>query len=377
MFHIEVVLSGPLALMRPSRLLVQKRQGSAHICQIRRPLAALASGPPSLCSGLGMEGRKEINRRRNLGVVAHIDAGKTTITERMLFLSGRARRQGSVDDGTTVTDFLSQERERGITIQAAAVNFPWRGHSMTVIDTPGHVDFGMEVERSVRVLDGVLVVLDGVAGVQAQTETVWRAASANGVPAVAFVNKMDRSGADFNVTLGSIRHRMGVAPIPICLPLFNTCSTTKYKGSLVGIIDLISLEPLLYTSDETERRGGDISCVLQRPGWKTAEEVDPGIYERSVLARRQSLLSLVETDEHFMEEYLEQGEEDGEYSAEQILGALRRSCRDQQSVPVLCGSAIQGIGVESVMDALVTFLPGPLDCKRPQGMLEKFTAAQV
>ncbi len=383
MFHIEAALSGHLALMRSSRLLVQTKQGSARISRIRWPItaAAFASGPPSLSNGLGMEGRKEINRRRNLGVVAHIDAGKTTITEQMLYLSGQARHQGSVDDGTTVTDFLPQERERGITIQAAAVSFPWRGHSMTVIDTPGHVDFGMEVERSVRVIDGVLVVLDGVAGVQAQTEAVWRAASKNGVPAIAFVNKMDRSGAEFNVTVDSIRHRMGVVPIPICLPLFNTCSstTTKYKGShLVGIIDLISLEPLLYPSDETEHRGGgDISRVLQRTGWKAAEEVDPGIYERSVLARRQSLLSLVETDEQFMEEYLEQGEEDGEYSAEQVLGALRRSCRDQQSVPVLCGSAIQGIGVESVMDALVTFLPGPLDCKRPQGMLEKFTEAQA
>eukprot|EP01084_Bolivina_argentea_P023813 44480_1 len=375
MFHMEGVLSKPLALMWPKRMFRPMRQGSAFICQIR-PLAAFIGSPTLLDCGFGIQGRKEINRTRNLGVVAHIDAGKTTITERMLFLSGRARRQGSVDDGTTVTDFLSQERERGITIQAASVSFPWRNYNMTVIDTPGHVDFGMEVERSVRVLDGVLLVLDGVAGVQAQTETVWRAASANGTPAVAFVNKMDRCGADFNMTLDSIRHRMGAAPIPICLPLFDTFSTT-HNGSLVGLIDLISFEPLVYTSSETDCRGGDITHVLQRPGWEKAEEVNPGIYEQSVLARRQSLLSLAETDEQFMEEYIEQGEEDGEYSADQVLGALSRSCRNRQGVPVLCGSAIRGIGIESMMDALITFLPGPLDCKHPKGMLEKFTAAQA
>ncbi|CAM9253981.1 unnamed protein product, partial [Choristocarpus tenellus] len=189
---------------------------------------------------------KRIRSVRNIGIIAHIDAGKTTTTERILYLTGKTRYQGSVDTGDTVTDFMPQERERGITIQSASVTVEWEGVRINVIDTPGHVDFGIEVERCVRVLDGAALVLDGVAGVQAQTETVWRMANRQAIPAMAFVNKMDRDGANLDLVLSSMEKRLGVTPLALQIPV-------GVSNSFRGMIDLVTMQAILYQAGEDEK----------------------------------------------------------------------------------------------------------------------------
>jgi elongation factor G len=273
---------------------------------------------------------------RNIGIIAHIDAGKTTVTERVLFYTGRTHRMGEVDDGTTVTDWMDQERERGITITAAAITCYWRDHQINIIDTPGHIDFTVEVQRSLRVLDGGIVLFDAVAGVEPQSETVWRQADFYRVPRICFVNKMDRVGADLGRTMGMIEERLGANPVALQVPI-------GAESSFRGVADLINMQAISY-SDElgAKPEAGPIPAELQ-------EEV----------ARRREILleKVAETDEDLTIKYLE-GEE---ITAEELRRALRQATLKGEVVPVLCGSALRNKGVQPLLDAVVDYLPSPQD----------------
>jgi len=266
-----------------------------------------------------------IDKIRNIGFIAHIDAGKTTVTERVLFVSGRIHRVGGVDEGTTTMDWMPQERERGITITSAATTVPWQDCRVNVIDTPGHVDFTAEVERSLRVLDGGIVVLDAVAGVQSQSETVWRQADTYKVPRICFVNKMDRVGASFPRTIESIRRRLKGNPVPVQLPLGE-------EAAFLGVIDLLGSQALVYPSGRDT--GSEVVPPVSQP--------IPAEYQKSFQEYRQAMIEKnVETDEKLLIRYLE-GEE---ISEQDLRQALRRATIQRKVVPVLCGSAIQGKGI--------------------------------
>ena len=277
-----------------------------------------------------------LERMRNIGIIAHIDAGKTTVTERVLFYTGRTHRMGEVDDGTTVTDWMDQERERGITITAAAITCYWRDHQINIIDTPGHIDFTVEVQRSLRVLDGGIVLFDAVAGVEPQSETVWRQADFYRVPRICFVNKMDRVGADLGRTMGMIEERLGANPVALQVPI-------GAESSFRGVADLINMQAISY-SDElgAKPEAGPIPAELQ-------EEV----------ARRREILleKVAETDEDLTIKYLE-GEE---ITAEELRRALRQATLKGEVVPVLCWSALRNKGVQPLLDAVVDYLPSPQD----------------
>lgn len=273
---------------------------------------------------------------RNIGIIAHIDAGKTTTTERILYSTGRIHRMGNVDDGTTVTDWMDQERERGVTITAAAITCFWRGHQINIIDTPGHVDFTAEVERSLRVLDGGVVVFDAMAGVEPQSETVWRQADRYRVPRICFINKMDRVGADFWQALESIRTRLKARPLAVQVPI-------GAENSFCGVIDLLRGVALYYT-DEL--------------GANPEVRPVPPEYREEFLARREELVErIAETDDLLTEKYLEGREIFGE----ELQAALRQATLSGQLVPVLCGAALRNKGVQPLLDAIVDYLPSPLD----------------
>jgi len=273
---------------------------------------------------------------RNIGIIAHIDAGKTTATERVLFYTGRTHRMGEVDDGTTVTDWMDQERERGITITAAAITCYWRDHQINIIDTPGHIDFTVEVQRSLRVLDGGVVIFDAVAGVEPQSETVWRQADFYKVPRICFVNKMDRVGADFWRTVEMIEERLGANPVPLQIPI-------GVESSFRGAVDLINMQAIFYRDE---------------PGAKPEVGQIPAELQEEVAQRRESLVEKVaETDEALTIKYLE-GEE---ITAEELRRALRQATLNGELVPVLCGSALRNKGVQLMLDAVVDYLPSPLD----------------
>jgi len=277
-----------------------------------------------------------VERTRNIGIIAHIDAGKTTTTERILFYTGRTHQLGNVDEGTTVTDWMEQERERGITITSAAVTSYWRDCEINIIDTPGHIDFTAEVQRALRVLDGGVVVFDAVAGVEPQSETVWRQADRFHVPRVCFVNKMDRTGADFWRTLEMIRTRLGANPVAIQLPIGS-------EQSFAGVIDLIYMQAVTYP-DET----GATQEISPVPEEMLAE----------ANARREVMLEAVAShDDELLHKYL--AEEP--ISAEDLIAALRRCTIAGTVVPVLCGSALRNKGVQKLLDAVVDFLPSPAD----------------
>lgn len=280
---------------------------------------------------------------RNIGIIAHIDAGKTTTTERILFYSGRTYRLGNVDEGTTVTDWMEQERERGITIASAAVSCYWRDHRINIVDTPGHIDFTAEVQRSLRVLDGGVVVFDAVHGVEPQSETVWRQADRFNVPRICFINKMDRTGADFWRSIDSIRERLRTVPVAIQVPVGS-------ESSFVGVIDLIDDVALIY-SDELgkDARRGPI----------------PDELAELVAAKRRDLVEAVaETDDGLLAKYLE-GEE---ITPEELRSALRRATLANKLVPVLCGASLRNKGVQPVLDAIVDYLPSPLDVPPVKGV---------
>jgi elongation factor G len=273
---------------------------------------------------------------RNIGIIAHIDAGKTTVSERVLFYTGLTHRLGSVDEGTTVTDFMPQERERGITIQAAAITCNWHDYQVNIIDTPGHIDFTAEVQRSLRILDGGVVVFDGVAGVEPQSETVWRQADRYGVPRVCFVNKMDRVGADYWRTIGSIAKRLGANPVAVQIPIGT-------ESDFCGVVDLIEQKAVIYCGQEhTDPVVDDVPADLQA----------------EVARRREEMIEkLADLDDTLAERYLE-GEE---LSPAMLHAALRRATLAGKAVPVLCGSALRNKGVQMLLDAVVEYLPSPLD----------------
>ncbi len=284
-----------------------------------------------------------LERTRNIGIIAHIDAGKTTTTERILFYTGRTHRMGNVDDGTTVTDWMEQERERGITIQSAAITCFWQNHQINIIDTPGHIDFTAEVQRSLRVLDGGVVIFDAVAGVEPQSETVWRQANRYKVPRICYVNKMDRVGADFWRTIGMIRDRLSANPAAIQIPIGE-------ESHFVGIADLLSMKALIY-EDEL---GADPKNV----------EIPPGLVEQADYRRRELVEAIVETDDGLMEKYLE-GREIG---VGELGQALRRATLLGKLVPVLSGSSLRNKGVQPLLDSIVTYLPSPLEVEAIEGV---------
>ncbi|MDE2837580.1 MAG: elongation factor G [Chloroflexota bacterium] len=279
----------------------------------------------------------DLQKVRNIGFIAHIDAGKTTVTERVLFFTGRTYKLGEVHEGTAVMDWMAQERERGITITSAATRAAWKGHQINIIDTPGHVDFTAEVERSLRVLDGGVVVFDAVAGVQPQSETVWRQADRYGVPRICFVNKMDRIGADFEKTMDSIRHRLKAVPVPVQYPI-------GAEDKFHGVIDLVEEKAWFF------ERGG-------ASGELREGEIPPELREEAAQIREEMIERVAENDEHVLEQFLA-GETP---SPEEIKAALRRATIANHAVPVVCGSALQSLGVQLVLDAVLDYLPSPLD----------------
>ncbi len=284
-----------------------------------------------------------LERYRNIGIIAHIDAGKTTTTERILFYAGKTHRIGSVDDGTTVTDWMEQERERGITIVSAAVSAEWNGYQINLIDTPGHIDFTAEVQRSLRVLDGGVVVFDAVQGVEPQSETVWRQADRYGVPRICFVNKMDRIGASYERTVEMVRQRLGANPVAVQLPIGS-------EAAFEGVIDLIH-EKAIYWNDAM--------------GLEMSEaEIPSHLLSEVSQARERMVEQIAETDEELTVKYLE-----GEViEIAELKAALRRAVIASKLNPVYCGSSLRNKGVQPLLDAVVDFLPSPQDVPPVKGM---------
>ncbi|MBT4685487.1 MAG: elongation factor G [Candidatus Marinimicrobia bacterium] len=281
--------------------------------------------------------KSKLDHFRNIGIMAHIDAGKTTLTERVLYYTGKTHRIGEVHDGAATMDWMEQEQERGITITSAATTCEWDDHRINIIDTPGHVDFTVEVERSLRVLDGSVAVFCAVGGVEPQSETVWRQADKYGVPRIGFVNKMDRVGADFLNVLEMIKDRLGANPLPLVLPI-------GAGEMFTGIIDLLSMKAILYneTSLGAHFEIGDIPADM-------VEEAEKW---------RHHLIEETATyDEHLMEKYLEEEE----ITVDEIKNAIRKGCIDNTFVPTLCGSAFKNKGVQRLLDAIIDFLPSPID----------------
>jgi elongation factor G len=289
---------------------------------------------------------RKIQNLRNIGIIAHIDAGKTTVTERMLFLSGAKHRVGMVDKGTTTTDDDPEEQERGITIYAACVTFDWRDVHVNLLDTPGHVDFTAEVERSLRVLDGAVVVFSAREGVEAQSETVWRQANKYEVPRIAFINKLDREGAEFERVLNEIRQRLKGNPVPLFVPVGEGPPHTS--NPFRGVIDLIAMRMLTF-ADEGR-------TVTEHPipeDWQDVAE----------FSRVQLLESLYE----FNDEMAELALAEQPIPEELLRRAIRQATLARQIQPVVCGSALHGIGVQCVLDAVREYLPSPIDRPPVQG----------
>ena len=285
-----------------------------------------------------------LERVRNIGIIAHIDAGKTTSTERILFYTGRIHKIGEVHEGTTTTDWMPQERERGITITSAATYCTWRDFQVNIIDTPGHVDFTAEVERSLRVLDGAIVVFDGVQGVEPQSETVWRQADKYHVPRLVFVNKMDRTGADFFMSVASIHEKLGANAVCVQLPV-------GAEDKFQGVLDLIEMKAKLWLADEMGAKY-DVT------------EIPSELREQAKKYHDQLLEKVSEFDDSFMERYLG-GKTD--FSPEEIRRVLRRGVIQGKIFPVFCGSAYRNKGIQTLLDAVCDFLPAPSDLPPTQG----------
>src|SRR5215211_5981765 len=284
-----------------------------------------------------------LEKYRNIGIIAHIDAGKTTTTERIMFYTGKTHRIGSVDEGTTVTDWMVQERERGITIVSAAVSAEWKGYQFNLIDTPGHIDFTAEVQRSLRVLDGGVVVFDAVQGVEPQSETVWRQADRYGVPRICFVNKMDRVGASYERTIDSIKERLGANPIPMQLPI-------GFEATFRGAVDLLERKAVVWEDD----LGKEPKIVEIPEDLKTqAEEARAFMVER-----------IAELDDDLTMKYLE-GQE---ITVPELKAALRKGVIASQAAPVFCGSSLKNKGVQVLLDAVIDYLPSPKDVPPVQGI---------
>jgi elongation factor G len=284
--------------------------------------------------------KEQIDHIRNIGIMAHIDAGKTTTSERILFYTGVSHRIGEVHFGSTVMDYLPEEQERGITITSAATTCYWREHRVNLIDTPGHVDFTIEVERSLRVLDGAVAVFDAVSGVEPQSETVWRQADRYGVPRIAFVNKMDRPGATFDRTIVMLRSKLGAHPVPVQLPVGS-------ESDFDGVVDLITLERIRWSGASGE--------VVER---SPLEATDP-LRDDVLLARELMLEALSDVDESILERVLDDG--GASLTGDEIRTRLRQATIARKAVPVLCGTALKNKGVQPLLDAVVDYLPAPTD----------------
>ena len=287
-----------------------------------------------------------LDKVRNIGIMAHIDAGKTTTTERVLFYTGRIHKMGEVHEGAATMDWMVQEQERGITITSAATAANWRGHRINIIDTPGHVDFTVEVERSLRVLDGAVAVFDAVAGVEPQSETVWRQADRYDVPRIAFINKMDRVGADFFAAWRSIRERLGANAVPIQLPIGS-------EADFEGVVDLINNVAITYTDD--------LGTTME------TEQIPPAMRDQVAAYHKQLIEAVAEFDDDLMASYLD----DRPITGAQIVAAIRKGTISGRLVPVLCGAALRNRGVQPMLDAIVDFLPSPLDKLGVEGINPK------
>jgi elongation factor G len=277
-----------------------------------------------------------LEKYRNIGIIAHIDAGKTTTTERIMFYTGKTHRIGSVDDGTTVTDWMVQERERGITIVSAAVSAEWKGYQFNLIDTPGHIDFTAEVQRSLRVLDGGVVVFDAVQGVEPQSETVWRQADRYGVPRICFVNKMDRVGASYERTIETIKDRLGANPIPVQMPI-------GFEATFKGVIDLLEQKAIIWEDD----LGKEPKIV----------EIPTEMKDQVEEARALMVEKIAELDDELTVKFLEMQE----ISIPELKAALRKGVIANKAYPVFCGSSLKNKGVQVLLDAVIDYLPSPLD----------------
>jgi elongation factor G len=285
-----------------------------------------------------------LSKTRNIGIMAHIDAGKTTTTERILYYTGRTHKMGEVHEGAAVMDWMEQEQERGITITSAATACEWDGHRINILDTPGHVDFTVEVERSLRVLDGAIALFDSVAGVEPQSETVWRQADKYGVPRIAFINKMDRVGADFERSVQTMRDRLGATPLPIQLPIGS-------EDGFKGVVDLIEGKALVWKDElGTEFEYTDIP-----------DDLADAAHE----ARTHLIEACADYDDELMEAYLD----DQEIPHERIASSLHRATLDLKVTPVLCGSAFKNKGVQPLLDAIVELLPSPLEVPAVTGVV--------
>ena len=284
----------------------------------------------------------KLDQIRNIGIVAHIDAGKTTVTERFLYFSGKIHRMGEVHDGEAQMDWMPQEQERGITITAAATTLAWNNHELHLIDTPGHVDFTIEVERSLRVLDGVVVVFCGVGGVEPQSETVWGQADKFGVPRIAFINKLDRVGADFDKVVEEIRDRLGANPVSLQLPI-------GIEDTYVGVVDLVAMKA--YTWDRSQDEA-------------TVVEVPADLVDAAAEAREKMIEAVADLDDDIAEKFLE-GEA---IDADLLRASIRKSCIGNKMIPVFCGSALRNKGVQPLLDAVIDYLPSPVEVPPTQGL---------
>ena len=291
-----------------------------------------------------------LDRTRNIGIMAHIDAGKTTTTERILYYTGKSYKIGEVHDGAATMDHMAQEQERGITITSAATTCIWNDHRINIIDTPGHVDFTIEVERSLRVLDGAVTVFDSVAGVEPQTETVWRQANKYNVPRMCFVNKMDRIGADFYRTVSMVKDRLEATVAVIHLPIGS--GGPESAKPFAGLIDLVKMKALIWHDEELGAK------------WDETD-IPADMVDQANQYREELLETIATSDDALMEKYLA-GEE---LSIDEVKRALRKGTLAFDFVPVLCGSAFKNKGVQPMLDAVVDFLPSPLDIRPAQGVL--------
>jgi elongation factor G len=292
-----------------------------------------------------MDRQAPLERTRNIGIMAHIDAGKTTTTERILYYTGVTHKIGEVHDGAATMDWMEQEQERGITITSAATTCFWNDHRINIIDTPGHVDFTVEVERSLRVLDGAVAVFCGVGGVEPQSETVWRQADKYAVPRIAFVNKMDRVGADFPRVVDMMRDRLGANPVPLQIPI-------GAEDTFAGVVDVLAEKALVWD-------GTELGATFHE------EAVPADLVEATAEARERAVEAAADVDEDLMASYLE----GGAISAEALRKALREATLGLDVVPVLCGSSFRNKGVQPLLDAIIGYLPSPLDVPPVEGVI--------
>ena len=284
-----------------------------------------------------------LEKTRNIGIMAHIDAGKTTTTERILFYTGRTHKMGEVHEGAAVMDWMEQEQERGITITSAATTASWRDHRINIIDTPGHVDFTVEVERSLRVLDGAIAVFDSVAGVEPQSETVWRQADKYRVPRMAFINKMDRIGANFEYSVQTMIDRLGAHPVPVQLPI-------GAEAEFTGVVDLVNMKAIVYKDDLGQE-------------WEV-REIPAELMDAARQARTELVEAVAEYDDKLMEDYLEERP----IEPARLIRDIRKATLDISMTPVLCGSAFKNKGVQPLLDAVIDYLPNPLDVPAVEGL---------